>query len=116
MIYTSKTIATNSYTKIKDYDFFGIIFNTTKTKQAGITQPKLKFAKGMIFLIPVKFSLGIINPRKSGILKIKVTKTTPLNTNFDANLSSTMFNKINTIVIGYKNIKAGTAKVMIKST
>ena len=70
----------------------------------------------MKLLIPVSCSLGIINPKKSGILKINVTKTTPLKTNFVAYLSGTIFSKISTMVIGYKNINAGTAMVMIKST
>ena len=38
--------------------------------------------------------------KKSGILKIKVTNTTPLKTIDDANLLETTFNKIKTIVIG----------------
>ena len=66
--------------------------------------------------MPVKLSLGIINPKKSGILNTKVAKTTALKTSLFAYLLGTMFNKIKTIVIGYKNIKEGTANVMIKST
>ena len=96
--------------------FFCIKFNPEKTRKAGITQPKLNSDRGIILLIPVKFSLGMMNPKKSVILKIKVTKTTPLKTSFVPYLFGTIFSKINTIVIGYKNINAGTANVMIKST
>ena len=91
-------------------------FSPTKTKRAGSTQPKLAFANGMKFLIPTKYTFGITNPKKSGMLNKKVPKTTPLNTCYEASLSGSTFNTINTIVIGYKNIKAGSANVMIKST
>ena len=100
------------------YTFFSFFtkFNKTKNNKAGSTQPKLFSARGIILLIPVKFSLGIIKPKKSVMLKIKVIKTTPLKTSFVAYLSGTIFSKISTIVIGYKNINAGTANVIIKST
>lgn len=104
------------FVKIENNYLFFTKFNPIKTNKAGKTQPKLCSAKGMILLIPVKFSLGTIKPRKSVILKINVTKTTPLKTSLEAYLSATIFNKIKTIVIGYKNINAGTANVMMKST
>ena len=91
-------------------------FNPTKTKKAGSTHPKLAFANGMRFFRSTKYTLGITKPKKSGMLNKKVTNTTPLNTFLEANLSGSTFKTINTMVMGYKNIKAGTASIMIKPT
>ena len=70
----------------------------------------------MAFLTSTRCSLGMIKPKKSGILNAKVTKTTLRKTNFEAHFSETTLSKIKTMVIGYKNINPGTAIAMIKST
>ena len=51
-------------------------------------------------MIGFKKSLDCKEPRKSEMLKRKLTNTTPLNTVGDADLLETTFNKINTMVIG----------------
>mgnify|MGYP006897560339 CR=1 FL=1 len=69
-------------------------------KKAGNTQPRFLFAKGIAFLILSSHSASIKNPKKSGILKINATKTTPLKTSFEAYFSGITFNRMSTIVKG----------------
>ena len=79
-------------------------FKSKNVMKAGNTQPKLNSPKKIkLFISIAKFFKFGINTKKSGILNIKVTKITPLKTNFDANISGTTFSKIKTMVIGYTN-------------
>tara|TARA_B110000008_G_C16872509_1_gene525385 strand:+ start:943 stop:1161 length:219 start_codon:yes stop_codon:yes gene_type:complete len=71
-----------------------------KAINAGKTHPKLWVENGIHCVMESNRCPRFSDAKKSGILKIKVTNTTPLKTIDDVNLLETTFNKIKTIVIG----------------
>ena len=67
---------------------------------AEISRPELASAKGIVSLNCANQSASIKNPKKSGILNKKVTKTTALNTDGVPKRSGMTFKNISTIVNG----------------
>ena len=71
-----------------------------KLKITGSTHPKFWFANGIVFFIVERASGLVKNPKKSGILNIKVTATTTLKTSAEVYFSGKTFSIIKTMVIG----------------
>lgn len=78
----------------------GLRFKNKKVKIEGMTHPKVCEDKGIHEFRATNHSFFKYTSKTSGILKRKVTMTTPLKTMFDAKRFEMTLSTINTIVIG----------------